>query len=74
MVDTLSPSSNGLLSLVLEASHPLQGPVVLPRPLLRARRVPGSISACQDVIYPISQDVVLLIYGGSLQDRWSNNR
>ena len=47
-------SSKGLSSLVLEASHSLQGPVMLPRPLLRARRVPGSISACQDVIYTIS--------------------
>ena len=64
-------SSKGLSSLVLEASHSLQGPVVLLQPLVWARRVPGSISACQDVIYSICQDV---IYGGSLQDRWSNNR
>ena len=67
-------SSKGLSSLVLEASHSLQGPVVLLRPLVWARRVPGSISACQDVIYSICQDVVLFSYGGSLQDRWSNNR
>ena len=71
---TLSLPPCSSKGLVLEASHSLQGPIVLLRPLVWARRVPGSISACQDVIYSICQDVVLFIYGGSLQEKWSNNR